>query len=139
MNESFRTIGIYVSEDVVTYFSESLYEGAGIIDITEYFDSQKTTVPYNDPGAQLMNDSLETVVENFSTLYDAADFDKAASYSPDGYQLLMLAASPETTYAFRELVDAAATIQRSDSRTIHTGIFTVAIEDDYLPAAPISD
>lgn len=134
MNQPFRTIGIYVPEKVIDYFSEYLYEEAGIVDITEYYDSQHSKVPHDDPGATVMDSCLQTVVDNFAALYDAADFKEAASHNPDEYHLVRLAASPETVYKFRDLVDAAEQIQQRDSRTVHTAIFTAAISEEYLPS-----
>lgn len=117
-----KLFGVYVSEPIFDALAEFLYEEAGVVDLEEYFDPATSSVPADDPGAEITHDLVTDVVEQFADLYDGADFEAAARVDPDAFVLVHLAAAPETVANARERFQAAATIQETDLRTVHTAL-----------------
>lgn len=120
--DRFRTYGLYLSQSVYELLEEQLYEEAGVVDVAEYFDPSVSTIPAGDPGAEATDDLVSSVVADFATLYDDADFAAAESLDHDVFTLTHLAAEPDTIAAARERFDAATIIQEADLRTVHTAV-----------------
>ncbi|QLG48106.1 hypothetical protein [Natrinema halophilum] len=123
----YKLFGVYVSTDIFDALGEFLYEEAGVVDYGEYFDQSQSTVPTGDPGADATDGLVSNLVANFADLYDEADFDAARRVEADAFVLAHLAAAPQTVASARERFQAAATIQDSDLRTVHTAILSAAL------------
>ena len=117
-----KLLGVYVSAPVADALADRLYEDAGVVDLETYFDENTSTVPADDPGAEVTHELLTDIVQRFADRYDAADFEAASRVDPDAFVLVHLAAAPETVANARERFQAAATIQETDLRTVHTAI-----------------
>ncbi|AFO56251.1 hypothetical protein NJ7G_1004 [Natrinema sp. J7-2] len=129
-DDRYKLFGVYVSEPVFDALEAFLYESAGVVDYEGYFDPSDTGVPVGDPGADATDRLVSDVVAEFAALYDAADFAAARAVAADAFTLAHLAAEPRTVTRARERFQAAATIQETDSRTVHTAILSAALEDD---------
>ncbi|PCR89978.1 hypothetical protein [Natrinema ejinorense] len=121
-DDRYTLFGVYLSADVFDALAEHLYAEAGVVDYGNYFDSSDSGVPVGDPGADATDDLLADVVASFADLYDEADFDAARRVDADAFVLAHLAAEPQTVTRARERFQAAATIQETDSRTVHTAV-----------------
>ena len=117
----FKVFGVYVSEPVHDALATSVYESAGVVALEDYFDATGSA-PAGDPGAEVTDAILADVTEAFATLYDDADFDAVTRLDPNAFELVQLAASPERVTRAREQFRAAATIQDTDLRAVHTAI-----------------
>ncbi|WP_254525371.1 hypothetical protein [Natrinema caseinilyticum] len=126
-DDRYKQFGVYVSTDVFEKLSEFLYENAGVVDYGEYFDPTVSTIPAGDPGADATDALVSSLVEDFASLYEEADFEAARRVDVDGFVLSHLAADPQTVASARERFQAAATIQESDLRTVHTAILSAAL------------
>ncbi|ELY79903.1 hypothetical protein [Natrinema pallidum] len=129
-DDRYKLFGVYVSEPVFDALEAYLYESAGVVDYEDYFDPSDAGVPVGDPGADATDRLVSDVVAEFAALYDAADFAAARAVDADAFILAQLAAEPRTVTRARERFQAAATIQETDSRTVHTAILAAALEDD---------
>lgn len=127
--DRYRTYGLYLSASVRERLDDYLYEEAGVVDLEEYFDPSVSTIPVGDPGADATHDLLVSVVADFATLYDEADFATANALDHDRFALTSLAAEPETIAAARERFEAATIIRETDLRSVHTAILSA-----WLPA-----
>lgn len=127
----FKVFGVYVSEPVHDALETSVYEAAGVVDLEDYFDATGS-VPAGDPGAEATDAILADVSEGFTALYDDADFDAVSRLDPDAFELVQLAATRERVTRAREQFRAAATIQDTDLRTVHTAILAAHFD---IPAA----
>lgn len=125
--DRYKLFGVYVSAAVFEGLSEFLYEKAGVVDYGEYFDPTVSTIPAGDPGGDATDALVSNLVEDFATLYEEADFEAARRVDVDGFVLAHLAADPQTVASARERFQAAATIQESDLRTVHTAILSAAL------------
>jgi len=115
-------LGVYLTEPVYDVLAEELYEDAGVVDLETYFDPGEPELPADDPGGAATDALLATVTGEFAVLYERADFAAAEAAPPDGFVLTHLAARPGRVADARELFEAAATIQRTDLRTVHTAV-----------------
>ena len=129
-DDRFKVFGVYLSESVANELSAHLYREAGVVDLESYFDETADAVPVGDPGAEATDELVATVVENFASLYDDADFEAAAELPHDGFVLVRLAAEPTRVSALRERFRAAETIREVDLRTVQTAILAAALETD---------
>ncbi|ELY85777.1 hypothetical protein [Natrinema altunense] len=129
-DDRYKLFGVYVSEPVFDALEAYLYESAGVVDYEGYFDPSDAGVPVGDPGADATDRLVSDVVAEFAALYDAADFAAARAVDADAFILAQLAAEPRTVTRARERFQAAATIQETDSRTVHTAILAAALEGD---------
>ncbi|ARS91171.1 hypothetical protein [Natrarchaeobaculum aegyptiacum] len=120
--DRYRTYGLYLSQSVREQLEEHLYDEAGVVDLEEYFDPSVSTIPSGDPGADATHALLASVVADFATLYDEANFVAARSLDHDAFALTSLAAEPETIAAARDRFEAATIIQEADLRTVHTAV-----------------
>lgn len=125
----YAIIGVFVSRSVADALEAMLYETAGVVDLEGYFDPDTSSVPAGDPGAEATDELLTSVVSEFAELYDAANFEAAKRVDPDGFVLRRLAATPDTVTVARERFKAAATIQDTDLRTVHTAILSAHLSD----------
>ncbi|RQG97730.1 hypothetical protein [Natrarchaeobius chitinivorans] len=121
--ETYTLVGVYVSRPVHDDLAEYLYDEAGVVDLEEYFDPSASEPPVGDPGADATAALIESIVSEFASLYDEADFEAARAVDPDAFVLRHLAADPDTVANAREQFQAAGTIQNADLRTVHTAIF----------------
>ncbi|SEP84827.1 hypothetical protein [Natrinema salaciae] len=128
-DDRYKLFGVYVSEAVFDALETFLYEEAGVVDYGNYFDPSVSTLPAGDPGADATDRLVSAVVAAFATLYDEADFEAARRVDADAFVLAHLAADPQTVTRARERFQAAATIQETDSRTVHTAILSAALAD----------
>ena len=124
----YTLLGVYVSETVAEALEERVYDEAGVVDLMTYFDPETSSVPSGDPGADATNEILQAILDTFAALYDDARFDAVDELPTDSFDLVHLAATPETVASLRERFQAAATIQESDLRTVHTAIFESYLE-----------
>ncbi|MGQ3413415.1 hypothetical protein ACT4ML_14260 [Natrinema sp. LN54] len=122
-DDRYKLFGVYVSEHVFDALESHLYEAAGVVDYDDYFDGADA-VPAGDPGADATDRLVSDVVTDFADLYDEADFEAARAVASDAFSLAHLAAEPQTVTRARERFQAAATIQETDSRTVHTAILS---------------
>lgn len=122
VDERFTLYGLYLSQSVQERLDEYLHEEAGVVDLEGYFDPAASAVPAGDPGAEATHDLVASVVADFATLYDEADFEAAEAVDHDGFVLTHLAAEPGTVADARERFEAAATIRETDLRTVHTAV-----------------
>ncbi|QCC60946.1 hypothetical protein NP511_18460 [Natrinema thermotolerans] len=127
-DDRYKLFGVYVSPPVFDALETILYEEAGVVDYANYFEPTGSTVPVGDPGADATAQLVADLVADFAGLYDAADFGAARAVDPEAFELAQLAAEPETVARARERFQAAATIQETDSRTVHTAILAAALE-----------
>ncbi|MFP8954105.1 hypothetical protein ACLI4Z_14225 [Natrialbaceae archaeon A-arb3/5] len=125
----YKLFGVYVSQPVRDALADHFYETAGVIEFDEYFDPTVSTVPTGDPGADATDEFISSVVTEFATLYDTADFDAAKAVDTDSFVLTHLAADPTTIASARERFQAAATIQETDTRTVHTAILDARLSE----------
>lgn len=123
-DDRYKLFGVYLSADAFDALAEWLYEEAGVVDYGEYFDPSVSGVPAGDPGADATDELVADVVASFADLYDGADFDAARRVDADAFDLAHLAADPRTVAHARERFQAAATIQDTDLRTVHTAILS---------------
>ena len=128
-DDRYKLFGVYLSESVFDTLAAYLYEEAGIVDYGSYFDSSRSAVPAGDPGAEATDTLVSDVVADFADLYDRADFEDARRVDADAFVLAHLAAEPETVTRARERFQAAATIQETDSRTVHTAILSASLSE----------
>ncbi|ELY97602.1 hypothetical protein C482_13304 [Natrialba chahannaoensis JCM 10990] len=127
----YKLVGVYVSQPVFEALADYLHDEAGVVDLETYFDPTADSVPQGDPGADATADLVTAVVDEFAALYDDASFDVAATVEPDSFVLTHLAAPPQTAASVRERFQAAATIQETDHREVHTAILAA-----YFDVAP---
>lgn len=127
--DRYKLFGVYLSEDVYDSLAEFLYEEAGVVEYDTYFETSESAVPVGDPGAEATDLLVSDVVTAFADLYDEADFDAARRVDDDAFVLAHLAADPQTVTRARERFQAAATIQDTDSRTVHTAIIAAYFEN----------
>lgn len=120
--DRFKPYGLYLSRPVRDALEEYLYEKAGVVDLEGYFEPSASTVPAGDPGAEATHDLVASVVTDFATLYDEADFAATESLAHDAFELTYLAAEPETVAAARERFEAATIVRGTDLRTVHTAV-----------------
>lgn len=133
-DDHYKLFGVYVSEPIFDALETFLYEAAGVVDYGDYFDPSGSPIPAGDPGADATDRLVSDVVAEFAALYDEADFGAARRVDADAFVLAHLAADPQTVTRARERFQAAATIQETDSRTIHTAILRAYLGDsDALP------
>ncbi|WP_222918749.1 hypothetical protein [Natrinema sp. SYSU A 869] len=123
-DDRYKLFGVYVSEPVSDALEGFLYEEAGVVDYENYFDPSESDVPVGDPGGDATDRLVSDVVANFAALYDEADFEAARGVDADTFVLAHLAAEPQTVTRARERFQAAATIQETDSRTVHTALLS---------------
>lgn len=128
-DDHYKLFGVYVSEAVFDALEAFLYETAGVVEYGDYFDPSESAIPAGDPGADATDRLVSDVVAEFAALYDEADFDAARRVDADAFVLAHLAADPQTVTRARERFQAAATIQETDSRTIHTAILSAFLAD----------
>lgn len=134
--EYLKTTGVFVPPDVVDECSTQLSAEAGVIDFRTYFDAKQSSVGRGDPAAELTHRILEDIVCDFAQLYERADFETAGAVDPESFELMTIAADPEVVVKFKERIRAAATIQETDSRTIHTAVFRAYLETHPFPTLP---
>lgn len=123
-DDRYTLFGVYLSADAFDALAEWLYEEAGVVDYGDYFDPSASGIPVGDPGADATNELVADMVASFADLYDEADFDAARRVDADAFDLAHLAAEPRTVTRARERFQAAATIQETDLRTVHTAILS---------------
>ncbi|AFZ74203.1 hypothetical protein [Natronobacterium gregoryi] len=128
--DRFTTYGLYLSQSVHEALGALLYEEAGVVDLETYFDPSESAIPAGDPGAEATHETVSAVVSEFATLYDAADFVAAEAVDHDAFVLTHLAAEPETVASARERFEAAATLQETDLRTVHTAVLEAWLSMD---------
>ncbi|OLZ42649.1 hypothetical protein A6E15_06700 [Natrinema saccharevitans] len=128
-DDRYKLFGVYASPSVFDALEAVLYEEAGVVDYADYFEPTVSSVPVGDPGADATAQLVADLVADFADLYDAADFEAARAVDPEAFELAQLAADPETVARARERFQAAATIQETDSRTVHTAILTAALDE----------
>ncbi|EMA41854.1 hypothetical protein [Halobiforma nitratireducens] len=126
----YRTYGLYLSKQVREELEGHLYDEAGVVDLEAYFDPSASTIPAGDPGAAVTHELLSSVVTDFATLYDAADFAAAEALDHDTFALTHVAAEPETVAAARERFEAATIIQETDLRTVHTAVLEARLASE---------
>ncbi|SEV85378.1 hypothetical protein [Natrinema salifodinae] len=127
-DDHYKLFGVYLSAPAFDALATRLYEDAGVVDYENYFDPSASTVPVGDPGADATDDLVSDLVADFADLYDAADFEAARRVDPDSFTLAHLAADPQTVTNARERFQAAATIQDTDLRTVHTAILSAFLD-----------
>ncbi|WP_226007016.1 hypothetical protein [Natrinema salinisoli] len=127
--DRYKLFGVYLSEDVYDSLAEFLYEAAGVVEYDTYFETSESAVPAGDPGAEATDQLVSDLVTAFADRYDEADFDAARRVDDDAFVLAHLAADPQTVTRARERFQAAATIQDTDSRTVHTAIVAAHLDD----------
>jgi hypothetical protein len=127
--DRYKLFGVYLSEQVYDLLATFLYETAGVVDYDTYFEASESAVPVGDPGAEATDQLVSDVVTSFAELYDEAEFDAARRIDDDAFVLAHLAADPQTVTRARERFQAAATIQETDSRTVHTAILAAYLND----------
>ena len=132
----FKTFGVFVPADVSEALAEHLKDEAGVCSFEEYFDPTTSTVSHGDPAAEITNKFSRAVLDEFAYLYDAADFERARQVGHDKFELITLAADPQTVSALKDLFRAASKIQDTDTRTVHTAILRAALETTSLPSVP---
>ncbi|ADD03938.1 uncharacterized protein Nmag_0348 [Natrialba magadii ATCC 43099] len=118
----YKLFGVYVSQPVFDALAAHLHEEAGVVDLESYFDPATDSVPQGDPGADATADLVMEVVGGFTSLYDDAPFETVSDVDPNSFVLTHLAAPPKTVANARERFEAAATIQETDHREVHTAI-----------------
>ncbi|OIB59248.1 hypothetical protein [Natrialba sp. SSL1] len=126
----YKLFGVYVSQTVFEALETHLHEEAGVVDLETYFDSTADSVPEGDPGGDVTATLVTDIVENFAPLYDDAAFDAAGDVDPNSFVLTHLAAPPQTVANARERFQAAATIQETDQREVHTAILAAHFDTD---------
>ncbi|OVE84208.1 hypothetical protein [Natronolimnobius baerhuensis] len=128
--DRFTLFGVYVSPTVADALEEYIYEQAGVVDLESYFEETTAPISTDDPGADATNDFVSELVSEFATLYDEAAFDAVEAVDPTEFRLISVAATPSQVTALRERFEAAATIQETDLRTVHTAIVAAKLETD---------
>lgn len=131
-DDQYKLFGVYVSEPVFDALESHLYEEAGVVDYGDYFDGADA-IPAGDPGADATDRLVSDVVGDFADLYDEADFEAARAVAADSFVLAHLAAEPQTVTRARERFQAAATIQETDSRTVHTAVLSAYLAREHGP------
>ncbi|NGM69165.1 hypothetical protein G6M89_09125 [Natronolimnobius sp. AArcel1] len=126
-DDRFTLVGLYVSPAVADALEEHIYDQAGVVDLESYFAESTPPVPTDDPGAIATNEFVSELIAEFATLYDEAVFDAVEAVEPDEFELVRLAATPSRVASLRERFEAAATIQESDLRTVHTAILAAKL------------
>ncbi|SDR09318.1 hypothetical protein [Natronobacterium texcoconense] len=126
--DRFTVYGLYLSRPVHERLAEYLHEEAGVLDLESYFDPSDSTISTGDPGAEVTHEIVSTVVVEFATLYDDADFAAADAVDHDAFVLTHVAAESGTVTAARERFEAAATIQETDLRTVQTAVLEAWLE-----------
>lgn len=134
--EYLKTTGVYVPADVVDAIAAHLSAEGGVTEYRSYFTPQQSKLPRGDPGGELTNCILQCIDEQFTELYDRADFSAAQTVDADAFELMTVASETAVVVGFKEKVRAAATIQNTDSRTIHTAIFRAFLDSQPLPDLP---
>lgn len=121
-------LGLYLAEPVYDALAETLYEDAGVVDLETYFDPAEPELPADDPGGVVTDALLASVTGEFAALYERADFEAVEAVPSDGFVLTHLAARPGRVADARELFEAAATIRRTDLRTVHTALVAAQLD-----------
>lgn len=129
MSNSFQTVGLYVTPEIVSVLDEVLYESCGVVDVREYYDEQGT-VQVGDPLAEVFDAVLRDILDDFAEIYRETDFAIDVSY--DGFELLTVGASSDAVYLLRDKVEAVRVLEECDTRTVHTAMLGTAIDMGYF-------
>ena len=129
-DDRYKLFGVYVSQSIADALAEHLYDEAGVIEFTDYFDTAADSVPVGDPGADATAELVSHLRETFPALYDRADFEAARGIDPDDFVLVQLAGRPQQVSDLRERFRAAATIQETDLRTVQTAILDAYLDGE---------
>lgn len=129
MSDSFQTVGLYVTPEIVSVLDDVLYEACGIVDVREYY-SEQGRVQAGDPLAEVFDVVLRDILDNFAEIYRATDFAIDVAY--DEFELLTVGASSDAVYLLRDKVEAARVLEECDTRTVHTAMLITAIERGYF-------
>lgn len=132
----FSVFGVYLSPSVYNTLAKHLYEEAGVTEFETYFDSNGSHVSRGDPVGEITHILITRLVENFSSLYEKADFEAASQVSGEEFQLARIAAKPRMKPDAKELFRAASLIQDKSLRVVHTAIFQAMLDEGLLPQLP---